>query len=167
MIAHKLEKILQAAGTALNLVASVALAAMMFMMAADVIGRYLLNKPLPGALEMTEYFMAILVPLGIAYCATQRSHIAVDMIVEKLPPLLRALLNLFTKGLSIAFLLVLAWQGMQNSITAYHSKMTSAVLHLPSFPFTVPAVIGLLHFAVIMLVQLFLKRPAEDDHDTH
>lgn len=139
---------------ALATVASAVLAGMMFLMAADVLGRYLFNAPIPGGLELVEFMMAILVPFGVAYCALHRGHVAVDMIVERFPRTLRQAVDTLTTLASIVFIGILCWQNILNVIDSFDSKMTSAVLKLPSYPFVVPVALGMGLFACILIVHL-------------
>lgn len=143
---------------ALAAVASAVLASMMFLMAADVIGRYFFNSPIPGGLELVEFMMAIIVPFGIAYCALHRSHVAVDMIVERFPRTLRLAVDTLTAIVSVVFIGILCWQNILNVFETYDSKMTSAVLKLPSYPFVVPVALGMGLFACILLVHLVTGR---------
>lgn len=142
-------------------VATTALAVMMFLMAADVVGRYFLNNPVPGGLEMVEYLMAILVPLAIAYCALERSHIAVDMVVDKLPLPVRKILRFFVGLLSFVFICLISWQNFAYIGEMYNSNLTSAVLRIPAYPFVAAVAVGMTVFAIVTIVQLFEKQRKE------
>lgn len=135
-------------------VASTVLAIMMFLMATDVIGRYFFNAPIPGGLELVEFMMAIIVPFGVAYCALHRSHVVVDMVVDRFPRSLRLLTEIITTIASVIFIGLLCWQNVLNVFETYNSKMTSAVLKLPSYPFAVPVALGMGIFALILIVHL-------------
>ena len=45
----------------------------------DVVLRYVFNRPFSGSLEVTEFAMALIVFLGIAYCGWIGGHVAVDI----------------------------------------------------------------------------------------
>lgn len=137
--------------------AATALAAMMFLMAADVVGRYFFNSPIPGGLEMVEYFMAIIVPLAIAYCAIERSHVTVDLVTDKLPPALRTILRFIITLLSICFIGLISWQNFAYILETYQSNLTSAVLEIPAFPFVAATAIGMAVYALVMASRLFSK----------
>lgn len=59
-------------------------AALMFLMMAltfvDVVGRYVFNSPLPGAFEMTEVAMGILIFAGLPLISAEDGHINVNML---------------------------------------------------------------------------------------
>lgn len=161
---NRVEKVIESIVGILATVAATVLALMMFLMAADVFCRYFFNSPIPGGLELVEYMMAILVPFSIAYCALRRSHVAVDMIVERFPKAVRQVIGTITTILSVLFLGVLCWQNILNIFDSYHSNMTSAVLKLPSYPFVVPVSIGMGLFAVILVVHLLSQNKKETPH---
>lgn len=154
----KIEKIVDSASEMLASLAAVVLALMMFLMATDVVCRYIFNSPVPGALELVEYMMAVVVPLAIAYCAAHRSHVSVEMVVERLASPVRKVINFIVTILSLAFIGLVSWQNFLNIGDAFASKMTSAVLHIPSYPFVVPAAIGMSLYALIMLIHLVIRK---------
>jgi len=156
-----IDKIVEILSNILVAIAGAALAAMMFMMAFDVIGRYFFNSPLPGGLEMVEYLMAIIVPLSVAYCASRRSHVAVDLVVDHLPKFVRVFLNIVVTSLSIVFIALISWQNFLYIFEIKDSNLTSAVLKIPTFPFVASVFVGMTVFAFILLVQLFRRKQRE------
>lgn len=148
----------------LTVFATTALILMMFLTASDVFCRYFLNSPIPGAMELVEYLMAIVVPFSIAYCALQKSHVAVDLIVDHFPKRLQGICHYFVTLPAIGFILVISWQNYLSIFDTYDSNLTSAVLLIPAYPFIIPIVIGTFVFAAILVVQLFASKTKEDSH---
>lgn len=138
-------------------IACAALAAMMFLMAFDVVGRYFFNAPIPGGLEMVEYFMAIIVPLSVAFCAIERSHVSVDLVADRLPRSIRKVLGVFVSILSIVFVGLISWQNFAYIGEIYHSNLTSAVLKIPAYPFVAATAVGMLVYTLVLVVHLFTK----------
>ena len=50
---------------------------------ADVLGRYLLNRPLPGALELSEFCLALLVFFGLGSTGLGNTQVVVDIVIER------------------------------------------------------------------------------------
>lgn len=138
--------------------ASATLAAMMFLMAADVVGRYFFNSPISGGLELIEYMMAVIVPLSVAYCALQGAHVSVELLVERLPRTAQRILKIITGGLSIIFVGLISWQNFLYIGEMYRSHMTSAVLRIPTYPFVAATAIGMGVFAIVLFFQLFTRK---------
>jgi TRAP-type C4-dicarboxylate transport system permease small subunit len=51
---------------------------MMLITAADVVGRYVFNKPINGAFEVTEMMLAALIYCGLPLVSQRREHIVID-----------------------------------------------------------------------------------------
>jgi TRAP-type C4-dicarboxylate transport system permease small subunit len=141
--------------------ATATLAAMMFLMASDVICRYFFNSPISGGLELIEYMMAIIVPLSVAYCALQGAHVSVELLVDRLSPLMQKILKFITSGLSIVFVGLISWQNFLYIGEMHRSHMTSAVLRIPTYPFVAATAVGMCVFAIVMVIQLFPGKSEE------
>ncbi|GAB6146084.1 TRAP transporter small permease [Desulfocicer niacini] len=149
-----LTKISKTATGIMIAICSTVLAMMMFLTALDVGLRYLFNRPLAGAFELVEYMMAIIVPFSIVYCAYEKAHVSVELILERFPLGVQRFFDLFTTAVSIIFVSLIAWQNFLYIGECYVSEMTSAVLLIPAYPFAVPLAIGILTFALILLLHL-------------
>lgn len=137
-------------------VATTTLALLMFLVAADVAGRYLLNHPIPGGYELIEYLMAIIISLSVAFCAEQKAHVGVDLVMEKLSRKTRARVEVVTLLVSLALSVVLAWQCCVAVPESYASGLKSAVLHIPAYPSVVAVAIGSIAL-VLFLFAHFLE----------
>ena len=128
------------------------LAAMMFLTAVDVFLRYIFNSPITGSFELVEYMMAVIVPLSIVFCAHQRSHINVDLIIERFPAGTRSVLAFIMNLLSLGLFLLITWQTFLYIGEEYDSKLTSAVLYIPVYPFIAALAMA---FAILCLLLIF------------
>ena len=135
-------------------ISGIGLLALMFVMAGDVLGRYLFNHPVPGAYELVEYLMAIIVPFSIAYSAAQKCHVGVDILVEKLPRRSRAVVDIITQIITIILAGFLIWQGWIGFFEAQTSSIRSAVLQIPNSPFLLAVPLGFIAFVVFMFVHI-------------
>jgi TRAP-type C4-dicarboxylate transport system permease small subunit len=140
-----------------NLVAAISgvgLLALMAVMAGDVIGRYFFKHPLPGAYELVEYLMAIFVPCCVAYSAERKCHVGVDILVERLAPRTRLLVDIVTQAITIILVCVVVRQGWIGFIEALSSTMKSAVLQIPNAPFLLAVPVGFSAFAFFLFIHL-------------
>jgi TRAP-type transport system small permease protein len=135
-------------------IAASALFFMMFLIATDVISRFFFNKPIPGAYELTEYMMAIIVPLGIAYCAQRKQHVGVDIIVETFSVRNQKIVEICTESITLLLVGVLVWQSWLNFFDTISLHGESAVLHIPSYPFALALPVGFMAFALFSLSHL-------------
>lgn len=91
----------------LELIAAIMLMALMLVTCIDVIGRYVFNNPIPGAIELTQISMAILVFAVMPVVTWRGGHIVVDLLDSYLSPIvLKTLALLSALVVSISFYFV-------------------------------------------------------------
>ena len=70
--------------SALNLTSGVVILALVLLAATNVLGRKLLNAPLPGFIDWVEQAMGIFAFAGLAYCQRSGGHIRMDFVIQRL-----------------------------------------------------------------------------------
>lgn len=80
-----MEKTVEWIAVPLGILASVSTIVMMLVISADVVVRNTQGRSIPGALELSESALVATVFFGLAYAGTSGSHIAVDLLVSRLP----------------------------------------------------------------------------------
>ena len=130
-----------------------ALALMMFLTFVDVLLRYIFNSPIQGSAELIEFLMAIVVPFSIAYCAHQRQHISVDLIIERFSRLTRKILDCVVNLATFLLFILVSWQALLYFLDESRSGLTSPVLYIPVYPF-----IGLVAFAFLALSLILIEQ---------
>ncbi len=85
------------------------LAIIMVLTFCDVIGRYVFGSPIVGTVEVTELLMGMMVYLGVGLTTHARGHIRVDIVIDRLPPRVRAVLDVLTLAASIALVSAMCW----------------------------------------------------------
>jgi len=131
------------------------LALMMFLTVADVSLRYLFNKPILGSYEMTEYMMAMLVAFTIAYCAVNRGHVNVDLVITRIPERARATLSIFTDLICIIFFSLITRKSFGQAVILQGAGSVSPALLIPVFPFVYIISIGFGLLSLVFILQLF------------
>lgn len=154
-----LTKIIRSITQVLLAIAAAVLTAMMFLTAIDVVMRYIVNRPISGAFELTEYMMAIFVPFSIAYCAEQKGHVSVELLLRKFPKSVQKSFGVLTSTLIMLFAVLISWQNILYIGETYTDKLTSAVLLIPAYPFIAPVAIGIGVYALVTMLQIFKSTP--------
>ncbi|RQD75069.1 MAG: TRAP transporter small permease [Candidatus Syntrophonatronum acetioxidans] len=131
-------------------VGQVALAAAMLIIVANIILREIW-KPLPGTVEIVEIMGALLLSLGIAYCAVDKGHIAVGVLVDKLPEFREAVVELVVSAISCFFVSFLAWEMASFATSMMHRGYTTGHLHIPLYPFIYVVSFGFLMLSLVLL----------------
>lgn len=135
-------RVFHAASLAAGAVAVAALAALAVVTVLDVSGRYLLNRPLLGAVEMSEFLMVFLSFGALALAEMRGSHISVDFFVTALPGRARALLEAAAATLGIAFWSFVAWRAAVQAGRVREVGEVSSNLLLPTWPFHLAVTVG-------------------------
>ena len=112
-----------------EIVACVALAAVVLSVSWGVITRYVTAQPAAWASEVATLAFAWVVFFGAAACIKYRLHPSIDMLVARLPRPLRVGVRRLNHALVLCFCLFMAWFGTRFAIDAWSNP--SPVLRLP------------------------------------
>lgn len=116
---------------ALEIVSGVLLVSLMAVTGIDVIGRYLLNKPLTGAFELTEMMLSALVFSALPLVSRSGGHVEVDLLTTKLPNSVQQILNKAVSLLCALVLVFFAWRLWELGSQQWHDGARSESLHVP------------------------------------
>lgn len=105
---------------------------MMLLTAAEVVGRGVWSRPIPGTLELSSYMLSVFILLGLAYTHQVKGHVRVTMFTDRLPEKVSMVLDLITTLLSIFIIGILCWQGY---VVAMEEVSVSDMLRVPQYPF--------------------------------
>ena len=140
------------ADAVLGVAASAILFCMMMLTFLDVIARYLINRPIRGAFEITELMLLVLIFAGLPLVTHAGEHVTIDLIDRLLGARLRGLLNRLMELICAGLMFFLTWQMILKAgkIAAYGD--TTDILRIPVGPFiyfmaAMIAVSGLVHFS--------------------
>jgi TRAP-type transport system small permease protein len=98
------------ADAVLGIAASAILFAMMALTFVDVIARYVFNRPIRGAFEVTELLLLVLIFAGLPLVSHADEHVTMDFIDRWLGASGRLLLARLIDLLVTALMLFMAWQ---------------------------------------------------------
>jgi TRAP-type C4-dicarboxylate transport system permease small subunit len=146
----------------LGVIAAAVLFAMMMLTAADVVGRYILNRPVPGAFEMTEMMLAALIYCGLPLVSQRREHIVIDTFDYLMSRGVKRGLDMAAEVLCSATLFGLAWLVFGRAARVASYGDTTNVLKLPLAPVAYLMASMLLVGAIIHLWLIFVPH-GEDD----
>jgi TRAP-type transport system small permease protein len=136
----------------LSYIGNAAIALMMLLTTADVIGRYFFSAPVLGAYEITEYLMLIMVFSFLGFAQSQKAHISVDIVFDRLPGRLQRFLGRFDHFLCLVMLILVSTMGVHRVLDIINSGASSTLLKIPDYPFAVFMVVG----CIALCVEFFL-----------
>ncbi len=126
----------------------------------DVLLSYFFKRPFSGALEVTEFAMAAIVFLGIAYCGWTGGHVAVDILERPLDnPRLRLVPVILTFVGSVLFAAI-AWLTVGEALLTMNR--VSNMMRWPHYPFQFIVAFGAAMYAIVLFIQSvrLLRKPA-------
>jgi len=131
----------------------VVLLGLMGLVAFDVVMRYVLRIPFLGAYEMTEIAMALIVFLGLPYCAATGGHVAVDVLGPLLERRGFRWLNALLPLAGAALTATMAWEAARYALDSRSRGEATNMLKIDLFPFQLVAAASMALFAAVLLVQ--------------
>ncbi len=152
----------RAAGAATATLCGLLLLALTGVTVADVVGRYALAAPLPGAAEMTELLVMATVFAGLPAVALADGHVTVDLLTARLRGPAATAQVVAARLLGAAVLALAAWRlWLQGDRLADWGQVT-VYLRLPLAPFAHGAAALCAVSALIALALALSRAPLGD-----
>ena len=123
------------ADAVLGIAASALLLCLMMVTFLDVVARYLFNRPIRGAFEITELTLLVLIFAGLPLVSHGDEHVTMDFIDRMLPARAVALLIRLVHALVAAVFFFLTWQVLIKAGRIAGYGDTTDVLRIPVGPF--------------------------------
>jgi TRAP-type C4-dicarboxylate transport system permease small subunit len=128
-------------------------------LSADVFMRFAFNRPIVGALEISQMFMSGLV-LVFPRCALEARHLNITFVLEFFPKKFQEVANFIVLLLSLFVSFMLAWQSASTAVYLKQVGRTYSLIRVPYYPFYWVMTAG---FVVLSLaiIALLLSRKGE------
>ena len=124
---------------------------------ADILGRSFLGISSAATVEITGYMLACGISWSLAHTLAARAHIRVDVLVNRMPLRIRAVLHVAALALLGCFAVFLAWAGWSLlDETILFDAHDSSALHIPLMLPQGLWNIGLIAF-LVMIIALLLE----------
>lgn len=120
-----------------------------------VCGRYIFNSPILGDLEIIEVLLVVVAFFACAHTQLRKRHVAVDMVINKVSPRVRAIMTFAHRSVSIAVLALVVWQTWGNAQYFMDIDVKTVVLGFPLYPFAFAITFGCLLLFIVLLRDLF------------
>ncbi len=131
-------------------------AAVALMVVASVSARALLDRPIPGDVELTQFGIALCISLCLPWCQLRSANIVVDFFTQRLPVARIRLLDGVGALLVALMCALLAWRTGVGALAVREAQETSMILELPMWWAYASLAPGLALAALIALLQAVL-----------
>ena len=147
-------KIVDTASNICNIISQIFAGILTIVVAADAAGRYLLNRPIPGSLEITELMMVFIVFLAFAYVDSKDGHVRVDLIISRLPRKVKPYIDFVDTVISLGIMAIIVWRSVLYSLDLRQSGNASAYWGIPISPFLWVVAFGCLLFCFQLILRI-------------
>lgn len=120
----------------------------------SVLLRYFLSWSIPDSYDLSRNLLGILIFWGIAIAGFRGDHIAVDLVWSALPLGGRRGLDILGSLFTLGCMAVFAWAVGGKVADEHRSGETTYDLHLPVWPFTLLAWLGLVAAVLLLVVRV-------------
>jgi TRAP-type C4-dicarboxylate transport system permease small subunit len=117
----------------------------------DVFLRYVFNAPLRSVYEVTEFLMAAIVFLAVAYTGWVGAHISVDVFAKWLDQPRLRFIPAILAFMGAALFALIAYRALLETFATI--DQVSNLLRWPFYPFRFTVAFGSALFAVVLLIQ--------------
>ena len=117
-----------------NVLVALLLFAMMLVTFADVLGRYVISRPVPGSTEIIQYLFVLTVFLALPIVTWQDEHISISLIEGAFGQSFNRLRRAAVRVLSGAVMLTVSWQMWGYAGMLARNRDVIGYLELPVAP---------------------------------
>jgi TRAP-type C4-dicarboxylate transport system permease small subunit len=118
------------------LAASALLLIVGLMGATDVVSTNIFLRPIPGMVELSGAFLAVIVFLGLAEAQARGSHIIIDVATQNLGPRMKRISGIISLTIAGALMALIAWQTTRlalNSWAIREAALGALAFHVAPF----------------------------------
>jgi TRAP-type C4-dicarboxylate transport system permease small subunit len=138
---------------ALNLIAGWCLVVMTALTCADVILR-IFRHPILGTYEIVGFLGAAVAAFAMAHTTLQRGHVAVELVVMRLPAKTQSVIYAITNLASIFFFALIAYESVRFGNDLRTTGEVSLTLQIPFFPVLYGIAFSSIVVCLVLLVDL-------------
>ena len=150
----KVEEVIHRLSQWLNWVAAGAIVVMMLLVCLNIVTR-LFGQPILGTFEFVGFLGAIVVAFALAYTSVVRGHVAVGIVVSRLPQRTQAIIDSVTTFLGIGIFSLITWQGVKYAARLWDVGEVSPTMELSYFPIAYAIAACFAIACLVLLLDLF------------
>ncbi len=129
----------------------------------SILGRTLLDRPIPGDIELAQLMTAFAISSFLPWCQVQKAHVFIDFFTARASPWAQQGLERLGLLLLASLFGVLAWRTTEAAGSALQTSETTMLLGIPIWIQSVVLIPGFLLAALVAVTQA-LARPRKSMH---
>jgi TRAP-type C4-dicarboxylate transport system permease small subunit len=139
---------------ALLVIGGIPLIIMMAVVTANSLGRAIFKTPVTGTIEIAGLAGVIVVAAAVGFTARERANVAVDLLLSRLKPRARRILDMITLFLSLAAVCFLLYAIILDAFKSSRMKEVTMMMNFPTPFFKFAWAGGVFILACFLLVHL-------------
>jgi TRAP-type C4-dicarboxylate transport system permease small subunit len=132
--------------------AAAAVAVLSLLIFVDVMLRLFLNRPIMGAYEISQQLLGISIFAGFAFLQSDKGHVSVTMLINKLPEKVRNALLFVEYLIAVIFVFLIGVAAWQQGLAYIQTGSHTAILLIPYHPFYFFESVSMILFAITLLI---------------
>lgn len=149
----------------LNDIGGVAIFALMWLTMAEVLGRRLLNAPVPGAIDYIEVGMVLFAFMGAAYCQREGGHVRMDLLVSNMKGRVQWAVEAIGVLIAAVYIGIIVIASAKDAWRSYEFGDETIDINLSVWPskLVVPVALTFLEFRLLVQLWGYLRLVALPD----
>jgi len=138
----------------LDMIAAMAIVAMMSLTCVDVFLRYFFRMPIPGTYEIISFLGVVAVSFAMAHTLAEKGHVAVSLVVQLFRKRLQGIIESIIAIFGIILFGLIAWQSVLYGMDCQRAGEVSLTLELPFYPIIYGVALSAVVVCLVLLVDL-------------
>ncbi len=140
--------------------AAIVLVFITFLVVANIILRATISAPIQGVYDLVVVLTTVVISLSVAYCAVKDGHVAVSLLIQRLPQKAQNVIDFITGSIVFVILILVTWNVLKHAQTMHLNGEVTNTVGIPFAPFIVLIAVGIALLALVVLgkiLNLFVK----------
>jgi TRAP-type C4-dicarboxylate transport system permease small subunit len=151
---NRLERFVYFVSRWLNWVGAAALIIMLILVCGNILGR-VFSHPIKGVFELVGFLGGALSACAMGFTQMRRGHISVEIVIIRVRPRIRAIIESITSIISVVLFALIAWQHAEFATATWKAGEVSETLKIPFFHLIYGVAFGCAVFCLVLLVDFF------------
>jgi TRAP-type C4-dicarboxylate transport system permease small subunit len=148
-----LEKAVGGFNMLLAVLAGISLMCVIFLVVGNAVLREF-TDPFAGTKELAGWLTAITAAFALGYAQMQKSHVDIDLLVKKFPPLVRNFVHFLMILISFVFFVFVGFGMIQYGFSMMESNTLSETMRVALYPYVFLTAIGFIGLCLALLVDM-------------
>ena len=106
----------------------------MFLVGANITGRYVFNRPIDGTLEIGQLVLASVIFFSLAYAQMENSHIRVTAVLKVLPRKWQDKFETAILAIGFLMMILMAWRSLPFALESFEMREVHMSVDVPIWP---------------------------------